>query len=492
MSGVDQLRRLIDWCREPSKIKVNSFHPSNFIIIVSVSIFLSSIILTFIWQQASTLVALLLNPLFWGGKEYESPRRILRDGDYIYVLGRTMSYGVGESNVFLLKYNLEGKLEWNVTWDEPSYDVSEEFTINKDAIFITGSTQPNSTNRNMDTLLLKYDKDGRLLWSKTWGGIAWDDEPSREDGKDIELQNDFVYIVGTTHHNSSWIPGYDFRISEQDVHLLKYDTNGEFIWQKQYGGDHTFDYGYCLEIVNDELYVTSKILTIDPDTGRLERLRLYKLDLDGNMLWNRTYNEISCDYILTPRGMLIEDGNIYITGGISWKNEGWRPFTSKFDLLGEFQWIHVFEEKDYYTRGGMVVVEDHILVMAGDNTNRKNTEVILFDYDLDGNLLGNFTWGTNKNETAWDMRVVGDTLYLIGQVSSSKEGVDIYLTAIENPYAVDEPESRKEIGIPAFSYISIIVGLAIGAYFIYKRGRGARGSSGGVSKSAGRSSGVRC
>ncbi|MHA1938505.1 MAG: hypothetical protein ACW97O_09885, partial [Candidatus Thorarchaeota archaeon] len=278
-------------------------------------------------------------------------------------------------------------------------------------------------------------------------------------GEDVEVLDGDIYVIGFTTHKAS-------KSSEQDILLLKYDTNGELLWQNQYGENQTYEWGYCLEILDDELYVAGHRLTAKPDGYRLDELYLIKLDAEGNILWNRTYDDINGDMSLSVSNMIIEDETIYVTGGINRKGTGWRLYLSKFDLNGEFQWVHILDEENYNTRGGTSIVDDHILVMASDRVNRSNTGVILFDFDQEGNLLSNITWGTSKNETAWDMRVVGEKIFLMGQVSSSSEGeVDIYLTAIENPYAsVDEPKRK---GIPAFPYESIFIGLSI-VFFILK------------------------
>jgi hypothetical protein len=405
----------------------------------------------------------------WGEEIYQSPRRIMIDDNHIYVVGRTWNSETEDSNVFLLKYDSDGELIWNVTLDSQTHDWSNEFAMTKDAIYVTGATLPNSTAKDRDILLLKYDKNGVPLWNKTWGGVKHDKEPSFDEGNDVEVLDGYVYVFGTTTNDSVPQPGYDVVISEQDVLLLKYDSEGELIWEKQFGGEKmSFEYGYCMEILKNELYAVGKILTFDEAAGRLERLRLLKLDTDGNVLLNMTYDEISCDNILIPRGMLIENGNIIVSGGISRRDVGWRLFMSKFDLSGEFQWVHVLEEEDYHTSGGMSVVEDHILSMAGDNTDRKNTEVILFDYDLEGNLLGNFRWGTDKNETSWDMRIDDDTMYLMGQISSEGK-TGIYLASIKNPITVkEEPEPKGFRSIPGFHYESIVVGMIIGVILIWQ------------------------
>jgi hypothetical protein len=408
------------------------------------------------------VVVSIMNPVIWGGDEYESPRRMLSEGDYIYVIGHTQSFGDGDSNVFLLKYDQDGELLWDVTWDNPLTDVPEEFAIYEDSIIITGYILPHPDNREL--ILWKYDTDGMLIWNTTWGGVGWEERTSSDYGEDVEVLDGEIYVVGVTTHKAS-------KSSEQDILLLKYDANGELLWQKQYGENQTYEWGHRLEILDDELYVASRRLTFSPDGDRLEELYLMKLDTEGNVLWNRTYDDINGNVGLSVQNMIIEDDRIYVTGGVGNSGSGSRLYLSKFDLNGELRWVHILNEENYNTRGGTAVVDDHILVMAGDRVNMRNRGVIVFDFDQEGNLLGNFTWGTSKNETAWDMRVVEEKIYLMGQVHSSSDGeVDIYLTAIENPYAsVDEPKRK---GIPGFPVLSIIVGLGISSFLVKSRRMG--------------------
>ena len=65
----------------------------------------------------------------WGGDDYESPRRVIYDGSHLYIYGRTLSYGDGESNIFLAKYDMEGGLVWDVVWETPTLDVPRGYAL---------------------------------------------------------------------------------------------------------------------------------------------------------------------------------------------------------------------------------------------------------------------------------------------------------------------------------------------------------------------------
>lgn len=404
----------------------------------------------------------------WGGEEYESPRRIIVDGENIYVVGRTTSFHES-SNIFLLKYDLNGELQWESIWNYPhNNETAESFTLDEEAIYVTGNTWKDRNTYSLDILTIKYDKKGQILWNTSWGGIAWEGRPSTDIPSDIELLDDYIYVLGTTTHNSSLIPWFDNRISEQDILLQKYDSHGELIWKKQYGGDHTFEYGTCLETRDGKMYIAGSFLTLPSDGTRENKLYLISLNAEGNILWDRTYDELSSDWIMGAWDLLVFDGNLFVMGSITWENEGYRVFVSMMNLEGELQWRHVFEEEYLGVSFGMEVIGDHLLVMSDAYVTPEDSDIIIYDFDLEGNLTRDYAWGTEKNESAWDMQVSGDSIYLMEMISPSQDWVDVFLSSVKNPYSgeVDIPDRNEPdyslglygiVGFLALSFLYVVV-----------------------------------
>jgi hypothetical protein len=111
--------------------------------------------------------------------------------NYIYSVGLTTSFNGDE--IFLLKYDTKGILIWNATWGGSRAEVARAVDINSDgsSIYIAGNTQSFGSG-DFDVILLRYNQQGVLTLAKTWGGIAL------EQAHGIAVRGSFVYIVGET------------------------------------------------------------------------------------------------------------------------------------------------------------------------------------------------------------------------------------------------------------------------------------------------------
>ncbi|MEW5759352.1 MAG: hypothetical protein AB1779_01130, partial [Candidatus Thermoplasmatota archaeon] len=136
----------------------------------------------------------------WSGRNYEGAKSIAIDSSNIYVAGYTNSYGAGLHDAFILKYDLNGKLLWNKTWGDTDQDLAESIAVESSNIYVAGETASYGEG-NFDAFVLKYDLNGKLLWNKTWGGYGDDF------GASIAIDSSNIYVVGETE--SYGAGGYD-------------------------------------------------------------------------------------------------------------------------------------------------------------------------------------------------------------------------------------------------------------------------------------------
>ena len=189
----------------------------------------------------------------WGGSFTDYYTAIALDSlDNIYLTGRTGSYGAGESDICIVKYDNSGELKWNKTWggieDDRGYAIALDSSEN---IYVAGITKSyavqleNTQLLREDMCLLKYDSSGELQWNRTWGGTNMDFCTAM-----VIDSNDNIYLAGSTASYAEII---------LDMCVVVYDSSGGFQWYKTWSGTTT-DYGYAIALDSSEnLYIGGSI-----------------------------------------------------------------------------------------------------------------------------------------------------------------------------------------------------------------------------------------
>jgi len=191
------------------------------------------------------------------------------DGGYV-ITGFTVSYGV-DGDVWLIKTDEKGDVEWNKTYDGGTGFADEGYFVRQTSdggYIITGRKDYFGVS---DVWLIKTDEKGDHLWNKTYG-IVGDDI-----GNCVEQTSNGGYIIiGTTSY------GVEF----DDVLLIKTDENGNAVWIKE-SDIPRMDKGEYVHQTSDGGY----IIIGSTSLHWFEEILLIKTNENGDFLWNRTYGE---------------------------------------------------------------------------------------------------------------------------------------------------------------------------------------------------------
>jgi hypothetical protein len=148
----------------------------------------------------------------------------------------------GESDVWILKINRQGDILKNYTYGGSGGE-SASFLLEIDGsqFLFGGSTDSEDGDINYnrggrDYWLLNTDQEGKLIWSKTYGGS----ERDRMEG--IVRHADGLILYGLSFSNDGDVGRNYGDISLTDIWLLEVNNSGEIIWSKNYGGSRS-DYG---------------------------------------------------------------------------------------------------------------------------------------------------------------------------------------------------------------------------------------------------------
>ena len=192
------------------------------------------------------------------------------DGGYI-VVGYTESFGIGSSDVYLIKINPEGDILWTCTYGGSDSDWGRSVAqISDGGYIIAGRTYSFGAGED-DVYLIRTDADGDTIWTHTYGGSIYDH------GRSVAQISDGGYIItGRT---------YSFGAGEWDVYLIRTDADGDSIWTCTYGGSGR-DEGRSVDQTSDGGYIITGG-TSSFGSGSYD-VYIVKIDSDDILEWEST------------------------------------------------------------------------------------------------------------------------------------------------------------------------------------------------------------
>lgn len=196
----------------------------------------------------------------FGGSEDDGGYAVLQTDDCGFIMaGYTMSFGAGETDIWLIKTDAEGKKVWSRTIGGSGIDLGFSVRQTMDGGYIIAGSTASTGKGKYDGWLVKTDPLGLEIWSSTFGGIA----------------NDFAQCVQQTADSGYVFTGstYSSHAQGYDVWLVKTDAAGKKEWAQTFDRYDT-DWGYSLVQWNDGGYlVVGKCENSDTNYSRLWLIR---------------------------------------------------------------------------------------------------------------------------------------------------------------------------------------------------------------------------
>ena len=225
-----------------------------------------------------------------------------------------------QKEAVMIKYDKNGKLVWEKFYHVLSNTGFEKVIETEDGYIAIGhSIYANMELGNHTTgggIIVKYDKEGNEVWHNNHGGT--------KSGKfnDIVIVGSDIYVAGKDGADSG--------------NIVKFNANGEYQWHKNYS--YTDSYGLTgISYANDGLYVigSKKIFTKevketdDRYTTNTDAL-LLKYDLNGNLLFEKTFGGSSYERY---NSIYLFHNNFYVVGHICSKDAGLKVINDKEDEM---------------------------------------------------------------------------------------------------------------------------------------------------------------
>ena len=151
--------------------------------------------------------------------------------------------------------------------------------------------------------MLKFNLDGNEIWNQSYGGYRSDFGFGGQ-----QTSDDGYILVGGTR---------TFSQGDQDVWLVRTDSQGYELWNKSYGGED-MEHGISVQETSDNGYIIvggTKSKGDGPND-----YWIIKTDQNGDIQWDKTYGTYGYDWGYDIRKTI--DGAYVFTGGTDTSKKG--------------------------------------------------------------------------------------------------------------------------------------------------------------------------
>ena len=335
-----------------------------------------------IWILRLDATGAILWQKTYGGTRSEETRSIQEttDGGFV-VTGPTNSFGSGANDIWVIKLNSAGVIQWQKTYGGSSADVPHSIQQTSDGGYVVAGFTKSFGAGLQDYFIIKLNSTGGVVWQKAYGGA--DNEVIRY----IKQVSDGGYLAAGFTHSFG---------TKGDILLIKLDADGNLEWDLRYGGAKFEEPSSILEVA-DGYIIMEQTGSFSGNTDGW----VFKIRDDGQLDWQKRFGGGSFDELSaalpTPDGGFISAGETKSFGAGA--EDFW---VVKFGSGGDIEW-----QKRY---GGSKVEEAEAIATAPDGgyvvvgTTRSFSEglrdIWTIRIDPAGNLSGCIAGVTVQNTTA--------------------------------------------------------------------------------------------
>lgn len=232
----------------------------------------------------------------YGGESYDVGREVIQTADDGYLIaGSTGSFGLTSGQIMLIKTDFQGYEEWRRYYGNDYADQLESMQETVDGNLILGGYTEQSGN-SYQVYALKLTMDGDTIWTRSYGGTAWDFCRQL-----VSLPDGGFALFGQTYSHGS---------GNGDFYLLRLNSDGDTLWTKTYGGSGT-ESGESIALAADGGFFLAGY-TNSFGAGKND-IYVVRTDDQGDTLWTKTFGGPEDDFCYAVGAML--DGGYVLAGG---------------------------------------------------------------------------------------------------------------------------------------------------------------------------------
>lgn len=285
----------------------------------------------------------------------------------IYVTGYSNG-GASGDDICTIKYNSAGAEQWvrRIDGSSGADDYGNSLQLdNQGNVYLTSAVTRAGTD--IDYLTLKYSPEGNVLWSDYYDGPV--------NGEDFPSSN------AIDANGNLFVTGYSEGIgSERDYLTLKYNVNGQPVWERRYDGPDGWDESFNVVTDNQgNVYVTGNSAGI----GTGDDYCIIKYNNLGDELWVARYSGPGASNDYCNWVAVDPTGNVYVTGIVGdGTNNPENMVTIGYNPAGVQQWVQTYNGTGDEFDSGNALALDNLgnVYVTGGSDNPNNTDYYTIKY----------------------------------------------------------------------------------------------------------------
>lgn len=310
----------------------------------------------------------------YGGYSMDEGATVLATQDEGYlVVGSTGSFGMGNSDIYVLKLDADGQKTWSRTLGTAGLDQGVgAVEVDGGGYVVVGFTNGRGQG-GYDGYVAMLDDDGTPLWERTYGGPDWD----------------FLYSVCRDPDGGFLLAGQTFSGGEGDgdAWLIKLNEEGTSEWERTYGGPGR-DMARSVIPTADGGFMLAGGNTVNDDQDAW----LVKVGASGDLEWDVRVGGDSLDYANSVIQTM--DGGYVAVGSTRSYNEFVEALHFKVSSTGQSQWLRNWGQVNNQESYQVLETADGQLVSVGYVNTSGSGGKDMFILFTDGN--GDFIVGVSN------------------------------------------------------------------------------------------------
>jgi hypothetical protein len=251
-----------------------------------------------------------------GGTNFGYFVSIIRTADGGFVAtGLTNSFGAGLTDMYIVKLDASGLLQWSRTVGNAYYNYGSSITQTTDGGYALAGSMYASIGGNSNMYIVKLDSNGMLQWSRSIAGTSdvFDNSIIQTADSGYVAVGDALYLGG-----GSW-----------DIYVVKLNAGGVFQWGRTIGGTNSDHASSIIQTPDGGYAVIGSTTSFGAGNSDMY---FVKLNATGNPQWSKTVG--GAGYDAGSSIVQTQDGSYIAVGSTAFGAGGSDIFIVKFDANG--------------------------------------------------------------------------------------------------------------------------------------------------------------